>query len=581
MSRQRLIGIISLAFVVCMLLLHVRPSLVLADQPEPERGVFEGTVPLMVNQNEGEPGERLVRTREELEQAITAAVPGDVIMMQDGIWTDIDILFKAIGAEGKPISLRAQTQGKVIISGSSSLRISGQHLVVDGLHFKDGSSSRSLHLIEFRDGQDHAYHSRLTNIVISEFNKDRARVDASDTWIGLFGSHNRVDHSFFHGKTSIGRVIIVWRPTRETNHHRIDHNYFKDIPSDGGNGTIAIRIGDGTQGLTSSATIVENNLFENMQGLGKIINIKSSGNTIRNNTFVRASGSIMVRHGNGNLIEGNVILPGLEDKYSGGITLIGEDHIVRNNYIQGSRSSGKAAIALLEGDANNYPGKGSYYPSKNVVVEHNTLIDNDKNIIIGQLYDPKTELTVPVENAAFRENAVLGNGNMTPMVLVLDEPNGITYEGNQFYNGSFHGIQNIPGIDLRQPVLQLSENGMYRYTQDNALKENKITTPLLRTEVGPDWVKPRWEEFGIQDTPYVDLPVKNLIKKAVNDTMSEIAESAGNVLSADGAVANDAGQSENNVASSYSSYTLMYTGFGAVILVITAWVILKRRKREP
>lgn len=576
MRRRRLTGIINLVLLVCLfMLLHVQPSLAVAEQSEPDRGVFEGTVPLMVNQNQGEPGERLVRTPEELEQAIARAVPGDVIMMQDGIWRDIDIIFKAIGTEGKPITLRAQTQGNVIISGSSSLRLSGQYLVVDGLHFKEGSSSRSLHLIEFRVGQDNAYHSRLTNIVISEFNKDRARVDASDTWIGLFGSHNRVDHSFFHGKTSIGRVIIVWRPTRETNHHRIDHNYFKDIPSDGGNGTIAIRIGDGTQGFSSSATIVEHNLFENMQGYGKIINIKSSGNIIRNNTFVRASGSIMVRHGNGNLIEGNVILPGLEDKYTGGITLIGEDHIVRNNYIQGTRSSGKAAIALIEGDVNNYPGKGSYYPSKNVVIENNTLVDNDKNIVIGQLYDPKTELTIPVENVTFRENAVLGNGNMTPMVLVLDEPNGVTYDNNQFYNGSFHGIQDIPGIALRQPALQLGENGMYGYTKDNALKQNKIATPLLRTEVGPDWVKARWAEFGIADRPYIDLPVKNLIKETTNET----AKSEESALSSDGSVAKAAERTENNGSSNRG---FLYTSFGIVILMVAAapaLVIHKRRKR--
>jgi poly(beta-D-mannuronate) lyase len=576
MRRRHLIGIINLVFFVCLfMLLHVQPSLVAAEQSDSDRGVFEGTIPLMVNQNQGEPGERLVRTPEELELAIATAVPGDVIMMQDGIWKDIDIIFKAIGTEGKPITLRAQTQGKVIISGSSSLRISGQYLVVDGLHFKDGSSSRSLHLIEFRDGQDNAYHSRLTNIVISEFNKDRARVDASDTWVGLFGSHNRVDHSFFHGKTSVGRVIIVWRPTPETNHHRIDHNYFKDIPSDGGNGTIAIRIGDGTQGLTSSATIVEHNLFENMQGIGKIINIKSSGNTIRNNTFVRASGSIMVRHGNGNLIEGNVILPGLEDKYTGGITLIGEDHIVRNNYIQGTRSSGKAAIALIEGDANNYPGKGSYYPSKNVVIENNTLVDNDKNMIIGQLYDPKTELTVPVENVTFRENAVLGNGNMTPMVMVLDEPDGVTYANNQFYNGSFHGIKDIPGIDFRQPSLQLGENGMYGYTKDNTLKENKITTPLLRTEVGPDWVKSRWAEFGIEDKPYMDLPVKNLIQKTANETARPV-EAA---LSSGGSVAEAAEQTENNGSSNRS---FLYTSFGIVVIMVaaaSALAVLKRRKR--
>src|SRR5690606_41223446 len=96
--------------------------------------------------------------------------------------------------EDKPIIFKAITPGKVIISGKSSLRLSGHYLVVDGLYFKDGYST-SGRLIQFRDGRVPAYNSRITNIVVAKFN--RPKEDGSDVWVNFFGTHNRVDHSCF------------------------------------------------------------------------------------------------------------------------------------------------------------------------------------------------------------------------------------------------------------------------------------------------------------------------------------------------------------------------------------------------
>ncbi|MEF3303453.1 polysaccharide lyase 6 family protein [Paenibacillus sp. GYB003] len=441
----------------------------------------------MVPEEPAEPVERLVTTPTELDAAIAASLPGDTIIMQDGTWSNINIVFRGIGTEERPITLKAQTAGNVIISGESSLKLSGEYLIVDGLHFKNGKSSGGLHLIEFRYAGQPAYHSRITNIAVTEFNKERGP-GMQDVWVGLFGSHNRVDHSLFQGKTSESVLMIVWRSTADPNYHRIDHNHFKDIPSIGLGGATAIRIGDGTHALSSSYTIVESNIFENMMGIGKIINIKSGGNTIRNNTFIDASGSICIRQGNGNLIEGNYILPGLDPRYTGGILVIGEDHIIRNNYIQGTRQSGKAAIVLYEGEPNNYPGKGGYYPTKNITIANNTLVDNDKNILIGQYYDPATEMTVPVENITFTENAIVGNTSTTPVIEILDEPIGdVLYEGNQFYNGNLTGLENIPGISIQDPLLTLGPDGLYHYAATSALKDNILAAPLTISEVGPSW----------------------------------------------------------------------------------------------
>src|SRR5690606_873552 len=134
-----------------------------------------------------------VTTSAELNTAIEKAVPGDIIVMKDGIWRDLDIVFKGKGTQEKPIILKVESPGGVIISGRSSLQLSGEYLVVDGLHFKDGYSSLASYFIKFNYKGIPANYSRLTNIVISEFN--RPREDGADVWISLFGTNNTVDHS--------------------------------------------------------------------------------------------------------------------------------------------------------------------------------------------------------------------------------------------------------------------------------------------------------------------------------------------------------------------------------------------------
>src|SRR5688572_22214841 len=74
-----------------------------------------------------------VATIKELDNAINDAQPGDTITLRNGAWGDFDILFDAEGTAESPITLRAQTPGKVVISGPTALRIGGRHLAVSGL----------------------------------------------------------------------------------------------------------------------------------------------------------------------------------------------------------------------------------------------------------------------------------------------------------------------------------------------------------------------------------------------------------------------------------------------------------------
>lgn len=58
--------------------------------------------------------EREVSTPAEISAAAKVAEPGDTLVMADGVWRDADILFEGTGEEGRPITLRARTPGKVV-----------------------------------------------------------------------------------------------------------------------------------------------------------------------------------------------------------------------------------------------------------------------------------------------------------------------------------------------------------------------------------------------------------------------------------------------------------------------------------
>ena len=62
---------------------------------------------------------------ESLDEAFRQAQPGDTIVMADGDWKDAGIVFRAKGTAEAPVTLRARTPGKVVLSGESSLRFVG------------------------------------------------------------------------------------------------------------------------------------------------------------------------------------------------------------------------------------------------------------------------------------------------------------------------------------------------------------------------------------------------------------------------------------------------------------------------
>ncbi|MEL6664334.1 MAG: polysaccharide lyase 6 family protein, partial [Pseudomonadota bacterium] len=357
-------------------------------------------------------------------EAIASAEPGDTIVLANGVWRDFDMLVEGEGTVAAPITVRAQTPGEVILSGQSSLRLAGRHLVVSGLVFRDGYTPRS-EVISFRKDSDNlAFNSRVTETVIDNYsNPDRRQ---RDLWVVMYGKNNVFDRNHLEGKQNSGPTMAVRLNTEDSqdNNHLIANNYFGPRPVFGSNGGETLRIGTSHFSLTNSNTLVENNYFDRCSGEVEIISSKSGGNTFRGNTFFQSRGTLTLRHGNGAVIEGNVF-DGDGAPYTGGVRVINARQTVRNNHFEdltGERFSG--ALVVMNGVPNSPINR--YHQVDGAVIENN-VFKNVHRIELGEGSDAE-RTAVPI-NSVFTRNIVIGAGEETPFSL-YDDMGGIEFSNN-------------------------------------------------------------------------------------------------------------------------------------------------------
>lgn len=393
----------------------------------------------------------LVHTAEEIATVCKSVQAGDTLFMATGLWTDQQILFSGNGEEGNPIVLIPQETGKVILTGFSTLRIWGTYLEVNGLRFV-GGYPRSGAVVEFRkSGSSVSHHCRLTNTSIVDYNPPYKSYEYK--WVSLYGSHNRVDHCYFKGKTNLGATLVVWL-SAQPNYHLIDHNYFAHRPELGENGGETIRIGTSDWSMYDSFTTVEYNYFEQCDGEIEIISSKSGGNIYRYNTFFDNAGMLTLRHGNHNIVEGNFFF-GNKNYRAGGVRIIGEDHVIFNNYFEGIYGDGfRSALTMMNGVENSPLDR--YFQVKNAIVAFNTFVDCRNTFTIGAGADE--ELTLPPENCIIANNAVITDYDV---VQFDDTPINLSWIGNLIQSPDL-GIPKPPGIDLLDLLFERGNDQIWR-----------------------------------------------------------------------------------------------------------------------
>lgn len=294
--------------------------------------------------------------------------PGDTLVMADGVWTDQHIRLTFSGTAQSPVTLRPQTPGGARLTGSSTIEIGGDHLVVDGLWFDAGTPLGTSHVVRFRSGSTDANNSVLRNTAITGYNPpDR---DTRYFWVSLYGSGNTVEHCLFEDHDHSGVTVVVWGDW--PNNHVIRHNHFKDRPVGPENGWETIRLGTSEVSTLPSRTVVESNLFTRADGEIEAISDKTGENIHRYNTFVETRATITLRHAFDAQVHGNFFL-GNNVQGTGGVRVVGPGHLVWNNYFQDLAGRADAIIALEAGEPDG-PLNG-YEPVVGGVVAHNTFVN--------------------------------------------------------------------------------------------------------------------------------------------------------------------------------------------------------------
>lgn len=401
----------------------------------------------------------------ELHNALQQATPGDTLVIANGTYTDVQLRLFAKGTKENPIVVCAQEHGRVYIEGKSNLQLAGEHLVVSGLYFRNGHSDRSV--IEYRMDNEVANHCRVTACVIESFNPEN-RSDRN-AWVVLYGRHNRFDHNTLIGKLNAEATLIVQlnEERNQENHHLIDHNLFGSRPNYGSNGAETIRVGNSTYSLVPSHTQIINNWFEHCDGEVEHVSIKSCDNLIARNVFYECAGELVLRHGNRNTVEENVII-GNGKPHTGGIRIVNADQVVRNNYLEGL--TGKrffAALAVMNAVPNPLPNR--YHQVENARIENNTFV-RCEHIELGVGAD--FERTVPPANSIIKDN-LFCYPEKDRIFEVHTDISGITFEGNKT-------VSSVP-----RPIYPVSKKNCGASWYIPHEEDTTQTQPVHRIEVEP------------------------------------------------------------------------------------------------
>ncbi|MEP1382305.1 MAG: chondroitinase-B domain-containing protein [Paraglaciecola sp.] len=434
-----------------------------------------------------------VNSEVKLNDAIESVQAGDNIVLKNGTYKDIQIKFYGEGTEQKPITLKAETPGKVFIEGISNLHIGGDYLIVEGLHFRNGYSPTKA-LVRFKINDEKiAFHSKFTNNVIEEFTQLDRHV--TDRWVEFWGQHNELSNNYITGKYNFGPTVMVELKGNQhvNNHHQIINNHFGPRPRKGGPHGETLQIGNSSTSMTPSYTSVEHNFFDRVSGEVEIISSKSNFNIFKNNVFFESEGSLVLRHGNYATIDGNMFIGDGESEFFGGIRVVNTGHWITNNYfykLTGEKF--RAPIAVMNGIPKSPLNR--YNQVTDVVVAYNTWVESPtpwyfsvgSNVSQSAVL-PKSEIRSarPIRTI-FANNLIYNSTKAEYPIYHYDEVDGVTFKNNISNYANKTDVK-TDGI-VKQPVSMESVSQRLlvpntNYTDAyNGFDFDKITTDFFGTQ---------------------------------------------------------------------------------------------------
>ena len=221
----------------------------------------------------------------------------------------------------------------------------------------------------------------------------------------------------------------VIRTTADPDYHVIENSYFGDYKDGTANGLETVRIGTSQQSLSASYSTVSGCFFESCNGEVETISVKSCNNYILNNTLYNNKGAIVLRHGNGTEVRGNLIIGGDATTRPTGVRIIGEDHKIYNNYFYNTPAN---STALYISNGNPNPLIHEYLEVKNADVHNNTFVNNDSAIIAGEYSPSETNASnrIIAPKGKVYNNAIISYKGLKPLITGDKNATELTFEKN-------------------------------------------------------------------------------------------------------------------------------------------------------
>jgi len=465
--------------------------------------------------------------------ALSSAGPGDVIVLAKGNWPNAEIKVGRGGSEQSPLTIRAESPGETLLTGTSYLEINAPHVVVDGLYFTQGAiDPKQFSVIHFK-----SHHGTVRNTAVIDFNPPQ--FEDESYWAYFSGDNNVVEKCYFKGKNNMHPLLGNAIDGSRTN--TIRGCYFKNIPLDDGNGREILRMwGPGKfdpKDKDGAFNLVEGNLFDGADGEGtEIISLKSNYNRVLSNTIVGSRGCLNIRQGSHNVVQGNVILgKGVEGAQ--GLRMSGFDNKVEGNYVSGCdwgiriQTGEYIESALTSGyqanmkEKKSKKGEGSevnvakYPPVQDLVLARNVSVNNaGADLEVGFSYKkhwPENQLVLLPENCQIKDNRFIRSAGgesligslpdtQPPLDKIKLSPNH--YENNLLLGGTCAYAPAESGCKV--------ESIPAGWSVEQELVNWKVLKP---EDVGPEWVVAlrKAGQFAIEDDKscYRAEPAKGEKKK--------------------------------------------------------------------
>ncbi|GAB2687915.1 hypothetical protein GCM10027037_07820 [Mucilaginibacter koreensis] len=321
-----------------------------------------------------------IHTQQEFNMATAAVQPGDVIVIANGTYTGWSVDVPTIGTAAQLITIKAEEEGKVILTGNSTqtiFKLTGRYTTLSGITFTAckliRADKRSGVLVELNK-------STQCRITQCSFTQNEATIQYTPLVIvSGNGQSNRIDHCNFVSNLNNQEVQVKVTKEDYPLHTLIDHNLFKDkahVTWPNSNGGECVQIGQDPVllGTIAPLTTVRDNHFVKCNGEPEVISNKCSGNQYINNVFENCEGELVMRGGHDCLIDSNTISGGI-----GGLRINGTGHTITHNKI----SQVKTGIRLMYGMAKGKEEIGFYIAAANCTIKNNVIENCTTAILVG------------------------------------------------------------------------------------------------------------------------------------------------------------------------------------------------------